>query len=273
MTNSWDRWSVSIVQPKPSHTRCESVAGVGRQWVIRAGKVDKEVLGLDGPIGRHADLETDAGRPADVQVGLVDAAKIDTSTPIGETQRAVEQQVVDGKTTPPARGAEPGIGEFVAGENVIGVGQLDIGLEAGHELSELPIVSALKSARDSSGFGTAVGEGPPLEAEIRSAIESSPVPKWNRGNRVWRWGARRQPTGSRWRRSAGLRSARRGWEWRTIKVARPRAGPRQCHDDNRYKRPVTHFRLRRTAESGPDGRNPIGRHITSIGLGCDKRAS
>src|SRR6516165_10175189 len=182
------------VEPKAHQIGGQAVGGGTSQRVSLAGEIDKEVFGLDGPIWSEAHLNAGARRPADMKMALGVADDVDMAAPICEPQRAVEQDVVEGEATAPAHRPEPRIGELVIGKRVTRTGQLEITFPARHKLPELPIVSALETARDAAGLGTAVGELARLKTEVSPHIGARPIPD--------RRPAGRRAAGAGWRRRA-----------------------------------------------------------------------
>src|SRR5262249_27999679 len=181
----------------------------------------KEVFGLDGPIGKQTELNAGACGPADTKIALTQAADVDMTAPIGKSQRAVEQDVVECETAASAHCPEPRIGELVVCKYVTRTGQLEVTLPARHKLSELPIISALEAARDAARPGTAVGKLARLKTEVPPHIR--PAPK---------------PIGRRRGRSAGRRPAGAG---RAVEVARTCTGSRQRYRGYCPDQPLAHL--------------------------------
>src|SRR5262252_3909715 len=144
-------------------------------------------------------------------MALAQAADIDMAAPVGEPQRAVEQNVIDGEAAAPADRPKPWIRELVVGKHIIRSGQLEVTFPTRHKLPELPIVSPLNAGLDTAGSGAAVGKSARLKTEVRPHIGPGPNPI----------GRRRRG------RSAGGRPARSGR--RHAKVAGTRTGCDQ-HD-------------------------------------------
>src|SRR5262249_47644610 len=115
------------------------------------------------------------GGPARGRMRFREAEGLAAQLAEGKTRRSVEQNIAERVAAAAAQRAEPWIGKFPGRKGIVGAGQLEVGFDAEHPATALPVVAGLDAADEARGLGRVVGDGAPVIAEIAAEIGAGPA--------------------------------------------------------------------------------------------------
>src|SRR6185312_2526908 len=168
------RASEVVVHAEAQVARAQAVVVAG-QRERAAAEICIEIFDARRPVRRKADFHAGAQRPAEQSVRLSDSELFCPEVAVAEAEGAVHQDVVHGVAGAGAHRAKPRIGEFVAGEGVVGAGGLQVSLAAEYELAALPVVANLGAAGETVRRRVDAAHIAPFVAGVETGVKAGPV--------------------------------------------------------------------------------------------------